>query len=162
MLQDLPVGDGMVRRYNVVVELEESKFKFKPKPDRRPRSYQPPQGWLLAVEDVHLPAPAGLERELDRFYVGLVGFERAVGDEGIVYRADNVRLRFDVREPPIVNRDLRPTIIIVPSLVEMELRLMDAEIHYTRQRGIAPATDALVLMDPASNWIELTEQREVR
>src|SRR4026208_1292462 len=31
---------------------------------------------LLAVEDVRLPATAGLESQLDAFYVGLLGFER--------------------------------------------------------------------------------------
>src|SRR5688572_7744007 len=44
--------------------------------DRRPRMPEPLPVRVLAVEDVRLPATAGLEPQLDDFYVGLFGFER--------------------------------------------------------------------------------------
>src|SRR4029453_2652660 len=62
-----------------------------PRPDRHPRMDQPlplnlfgggeplPVN-LVAVEDVRMPAPAGVEVQLDAFYVALLRFER-VGSE---------------------------------------------------------------------------------
>ena len=44
--------------------------------DRRARMPEPLPVKVLAVEDVRLPATAGLESQLDDFYVGLLGFER--------------------------------------------------------------------------------------
>lgn len=44
--------------------------------DRRPRMPEPLPVKLLAVEDVRLPATAGLEARLDDFYAGLLEFER--------------------------------------------------------------------------------------
>src|SRR3954454_9604123 len=47
-----------------------------PELDRRRRMPEPLPVRLVAVADVRLPATAGLERELDAFYVDLLGFER--------------------------------------------------------------------------------------
>ena len=49
---------------------------FRTRGDRRPRMPEPLPVKVLAVEDVRLPATAGLECRLDDFYVGLLGFER--------------------------------------------------------------------------------------
>jgi hypothetical protein len=49
---------------------------FRAPGDRRPRMPEPLPVKLLAVEDVRLPATAGLESQLDGFYIGLLGFER--------------------------------------------------------------------------------------
>src|SRR5688500_10561026 len=50
--------------------------RFRPVADRRPRVPEPLPVKLLVVSDPRLPAGAGLERRLDAFYVGLLGFER--------------------------------------------------------------------------------------
>jgi hypothetical protein len=49
---------------------------FRAPGDRRPRMPEPLPVKVLAVEDVRLPATAGLESQLDDFYVGLLEFER--------------------------------------------------------------------------------------
>jgi hypothetical protein len=49
---------------------------FSARGDRRPRMPEPLPVKVLAVEDVRLPATAGLESQLDEFYAGLLGFER--------------------------------------------------------------------------------------
>ena len=118
---------------------------------------------LVAVEDVRLPAPPGLGEQLDLFYIGLWQFERDVEREGIIYRAENVRLRFDVdaEQKPIERETLRPQGIEVVSLAAAELKLVEAEHDYIRQRGLTPGQETLLLQDPAGNWIELFEVRLV-
>src|SRR5687767_3285390 len=90
---------------------------------------------LVAVNDVRIDAPAGLERRLDAFYAGLLGMERVAG-EAIVYRTENFDLYVDVLEPPIARDDLRPLRVEVRSLQEAELKLIDASLEYVRRRGL--------------------------
>ena len=140
------------------MEPEPVTWTFKPTIDRRPRVPEPLPVRLVTVADARLPAAAGLERKLDRFYVGLLGFERADDGEQISYRADNFCLHITVIEPPLRRDDLRPLIIEVPSLAEMEAKLIDAELEYSRQRGLLPGEESIVLLDPAGNWIEITDR----
>src|SRR2546423_870171 len=146
------------------MELEEPSFTFKPRIDRRRLIPEPLPVRLVAIDDVHLPAAAGKEGELDAFYVGLWGFERDnSAPEGlIVYRSENFRLCFDGLEPPIHREDCRAVGVEVQSLAVAERKLIDAEIEYERQRGLAPGEETIVLLDPAGNWIALTEARGVR
>jgi hypothetical protein len=125
--------------------------------DRRPRIPEPLPVRLVAVEDVRLPGPIGVDEELDAFYAGLLLFER-VGEE-LAYRADNFILRFELADRPVVHESLRPLGIEVLSLAETEKRIIDAELEYTRQRGVTPGSETLLLLDPAGNWIEVGEIR---
>jgi hypothetical protein len=114
---------------------------------------------------VHLLSPEGLEEKLDAFYVNLLQFEK-LGPESLepqpAYRAENFILRFEIGQPPVVERDsLRAQGIEVQSLAEAELKLIEAELEYERQRGVLPGRETLLLRDPAGNWIELLESREV-
>ena len=143
------------------MELEEAAVKVDPPTDVRPRLPEPPPVRLVTVEDAHLVAGAGIERELDQFYVGLLRFEREAEGEFPVYRAENFRLIFDVVEPPIERDGMRALGIDAPSLAEVEQRLIDSEIEYTRQRGLMPGQDHLVLLDPGGNWLEIGERREI-
>jgi hypothetical protein len=124
---------------------------------------EPPPVRLVAVEDVRLRTPPGIGEQLDGFYVGLWELERDAEQAGIVYRAENVRLRFDIIEDqkPIERETLRPQGIEVLSLAEAELKLVEAEHEYIRQRGLTPGQESLLLQDPAGNWIELFEVRRV-
>jgi hypothetical protein len=126
---------------------------------------EPPPVRLVAVEDVRLPAPPGMEAELDAFYVGLWQLEREIGESpaSIVYRAENVRLRFDlvVDQRPIERETMRPQGIEVLSLAEAELKLVEAEREYIRQRGLTPGQESLLLQDPAGNWVELFEVKRL-
>ena len=123
----------------------------------------PPPVRLVAVEDVRLVTPPGAVDQLDAFYVGLWQFRREPNDADIVYRAQNVRLRFTVVvDPPPVERDaVRPQGIEVPSLRDAERRLADAEVEFERERGLMLGLYTLLCRDPAGNWIELTESRKV-
>ena len=143
------------------MELELSSTPVSKPDDRRPRLLEPLPVKLIAVDDVRLPAPAGVEPKLDWFYVDLLGFERSDSRE-LVYRADNFYLRFDVLERPVVHDSLRPTGIEIISLIDMEKRIIEAELEYARQRGLTPGQDTLLLLDPAGNWIELSESRTVQ
>jgi hypothetical protein len=134
---------------------------FRPAIDRRPRVPEPLPVRLVTVADARLPAAAGLERDLDRFYVGVLGFERRDDGEQIVYRADNFYLHIEVIEPPLRRYDMRPLGIEVPSLAEAEEKLIDAEQEYSRKRGLLPGEESIVLLDPAGNWLEIIDRRAV-
>ena len=132
-----------------------------PRVDRRPRMDEPLPVRLVAVDDVSVPAPAGVELDLDAFYVGLLGFERIPPDTELNYRAENVGLQFELQERPVEHDNLRPLGIEVPSLAEAELKLIEGEYEYVRQRGVVLGTETIVMRDPAGNWIELIELRSI-
>ena len=143
------------------MELEEPVREFKLTIDRRPRVPEPLPVRLVTIDDARLPAAAGLERDLDAFYVGILGFERAESPDTIVYRSDNFFLRFDVREPPVQRTDMRPLGVEVPSIAELEPKLLQAAIEYERRRGLLPGEELIVLTDPAGNWIEIADIKPV-
>lgn len=143
------------------MELDSVQAPFVPQPDRRARIPEPPPVRLLTIEDAHLPAAAGAEVNLDAFYVGLLAFERQPDSEFPVYRAENYRLLFDVLEPPISRDDFRPLRIEVASLAATEQKLIESDLQYTSQRGLLAGQQSLVLLDPAGNWLEITETRRV-
>lgn len=146
----------------VAVELEPSSIEFRPIIDRRPHMPEPPPVRLVAIEDLHAPAAAGLEVPLDEFYSDLLRFDREGREQGqIIYKAENFRLLIDVIEPPFERTDFRPVGIDVPSLAILEQRLIDREIEYQRQKGFNPGHDTLSLRDPAGNWVQIGEIREV-
>jgi catechol 2,3-dioxygenase-like lactoylglutathione lyase family enzyme len=116
---------------------------------------------LVTVEDARLPAVAGLETRLDAFYVGLLQFERDLKTDGLVYKAENFRLRFDVVEVAIPRDDMRMLGVIVKSLADMMRRLGDAEIAYSRERGLNAGEERLLLLDPAGNWIRIVQSKAI-
>ena len=134
---------------------------IRPKIDRRPRMDEPLPIRLVAVDDVHMPAPAGVEVQLDAFYVDLLGFERMPPETELNYRAENVALRFELHERPVEHDNLRPQGIEVLSLAQAELKLIEGEFEYVRQRGVVLGTETIVMRDPAGNWIELIELRPI-
>ena len=134
---------------------------IRPKIDRRPRMDEPLPIRLVAVDDVHMPAPAGVEVQLDAFYVDLLGFERMPPETELNYRAENVALRFELHERPVEHDNLRPQGIEVLSLAQAELKLIEGEFEYVRQRGVVLGTETIVMCDPAGNWIELIELRSI-
>jgi hypothetical protein len=143
------------------VELEQPDFEFTPPDDRRPRVTPPPPVRLIAVADVELEALAGQQSPLDAFYIDLLGFERAEDDSTLAYQAENFRIRFVLFEKSFQRDDMRSLGIQVRSLAETERKLFDAEIDYTRQKGLIPGQEALLLKDPAGNWVQLVEYRPV-
>jgi hypothetical protein len=152
------------------VELEPPSTLPRPLPavDRRPRVPEPPPVRLVAVRDVRLPAAAGAVPLLDNFYVGLFAFERdaRAGPGELAYRAENYRLVFDVFRgpsgPPPPREGYRPVGIELKSLADAERKLIDAELEYTRQKAVMTGVESIVLLDPAGNWVELFELREIR
>jgi hypothetical protein len=145
----------------IQLDLEPSPNIALPPSDKRPLIPEPLPVRLVAIEDVHLPAPAGIETELDGFYVGMWEFERDENEQGLVYRADNFRLLFDVIEPPIARKELRPVQIEVRSLREAEHKLIEAELEYERQKGLTAGSDVLLVLDPAGNWVALAEAKAI-
>jgi hypothetical protein len=143
------------------IELEGSSG-IEPVPDRRARMDEPLPVRLVAIADVTLPVIAGLEVDLDRFYVGLLEFVRDGDLRQLVYHADNFALRFVVRELLPERGEYRPVQIEVQSLFAAEQKLMEAKIEYVRQRTLLPGEESLALLDPAGNWVELVEYRAVR
>src|SRR4051794_32163098 len=137
------------------MELEPGNPDFRPIVDRRVRMPEPLPVKLIAVADVRMPAPAGVEVNLDDFYIAMLGFERAEPLTSLVYRAENFLLHFEVQERPVTHQDMRPQMIEVPSLPDAEHKLMDREIEYIRQKGVSPGRESLLLMDPTGNWVEL-------
>src|ERR1700704_5509911 len=111
-------GSGKTREV-AKVALEEAPGDFRAAQDRRPVIPVPPPVSLVAVEDVRLPATAGLERDLVRFYVGLLQLERDEKREGLVLRAENVRLTFDWIEGRVQRDDMRMLGVVVKSLADL-------------------------------------------
>ena len=133
----------------------------RPTVDGRPRMDEPLPVRLVAVEDVRMPAPAGIEVQLEEFYVGVLGFERVAPETELHYRSENFTLHFELQEARVEHDDLRPQGIEIPSLAEIELKLIEGEYAYVRQRGVMPGTETIVMRDPAGNWIELLELRSI-
>ena len=148
---------------HTLMELEPSTGNFQPIVDRRPLVPEPLPVRLVAIQDVDLPAASGLERALQAFYVDLLGFARDPADvDSLVLRAENLRLRFSVLEPPITRDNLRTLGIEVAAIAESEAKLLEANIPYVRQRGLMPGQDTLSLQDPAGNWLAITEIQLLR
>ena len=146
------------------IELESRGEAVLPAKDRRRFVPEPLPVRLLTVDDATLISSAGLEVQLDAFYVSLLKFEREQVEgpiDGPVYRADNFRLRFQIIEMLPERETLRPLLIEVQRLSEIEHELITREIEYTRQRGITPGEERLVLRDPAGNWVEIVECRAI-
>jgi hypothetical protein len=144
------------------LELEPSRGPFKPVDDGRRQMPEPPPVRLVAVEDVHVPAATGRAPALDEFYTGILRFDREPAEAELTYRAENVRLRFDVQRPPVERDDFRPLMIEVPLLADVEKQFVELQIEYDRQRGLLPGHDHLVLRDPAGNWVAISEMRDFR
>ncbi len=138
------------------LELEESSGLIPVADDRR-RIDEPPPIKLVAIDDVWLATMPGIEAALDQFYVGVWQMVRDDESPEIVYRTENFRLRFEIvsNQKPIEREGMRPQGIEVRSLREAELKLVQNEIDYIRQRGLLPGIYSLLLRDPAGNWIEL-------
>jgi hypothetical protein len=141
------------------LELVEPTGDFSLRPDRRPRTEEPLPVKLVTVDDAELLTGAGLERALDAFYVELLGFVRTGSPHDLSYRADNFNLHFRVEEPPVRRETLRALGIEVQSLATIEQRLIDGQIEYMRQKGLQPGHQSIAVLDPAGNWLELTESR---
>jgi hypothetical protein len=142
-------------------ELEKS-TGLEPKVDERPRMDEPPPVRLISVDDVRLPAPPDRQDELDAFYVGLWEFQRDALQGGLVYRAENFRLRFEISSEEVIARQtLRPQGIAVLSLTEARRKLIELELEYIEQLSLTPGQESLLLQDPAGNWIEIFESRRI-
>jgi hypothetical protein len=146
------------------IELDPLSDSFEVGEDRRPRLEEPPPVRLISIDDCMLCVAAGLERQLDEFYVGLLKFEReqSPGDDDaheLVYRAENFRVRIQVLERPVPREDFRPLTLVVDSVNDLARRLTEAEIEFQRQRGLVPGLDCLLLSDPAGNPVSIGEYR---
>jgi len=139
------------------MELDKPDFEFIPPTDRRPTIPEPPPVRLVAVEDITLPATAEESSKLDAFYVGLLRFERDAKDDGLVYKAENAKLKFRIVGPDVLREDMRAIGIDVPSLRDLELLLVDKEWPFEKERGIMLGQMTFRLRDPAGNWICLSE-----
>jgi hypothetical protein len=143
------------------LHLEPAPRPFRPRPDNRPRMEEPLPVKLVTIEDARLLTSAGLECDLDAFYVDLLQFQRLDRGEQIIYRSDTHDLIFVVEEPPVRRDTLRALGVEIPSLAQLETQLIELQIPYTRQRGLLPGHDALLLADPAGNWLELSETQAI-
>jgi hypothetical protein len=145
------------------MELEPASTEFSPVDDSRPRLWPPLPVMLVAVADVTLTAAAGLEKELDEFYVRLLGFEREENPAEIgrllIYRAENFRLRVVIQERAAPREDFRALAVVVPSLAELAGRATEAGVEFTRQRGLFAGSESLIFSDPAGGFVEVTESR---
>ncbi len=146
------------------MELDEPTQPFLPVKDRRPHVPEKPLVRVVAIEDVHLSCTPGVEKEMNRLYVGLLKFERVTeqASAGIIYRAENVLLRFEVYEDLPVRDDLRPLLLEIPHLNEFVHSLDENAIVYEWQKGIIAGTDAVMLRDPSGNWLGVTLRAIVR
>jgi hypothetical protein len=138
---------------------EHAASNFVPQQDRRPLLPEPPPVLLELVADAHLPAVNGSEKALDDFYIALLQFERDEKSHGLVYKAENFRLIFDLSETPAARPDFRLLGIVVKSLSLLVENLREAEIEFTEQRGLAPAEHYLILQDPVGNWLRIGQSQ---
>jgi len=156
-IMPLPMADRLAQ-----IELDPASATVEADQDRRRKIEEPPPVRLVSIEDCQLWVPAGLERQLDEFYAGLLNFERQESERDedgheLIYRAENFRLRIEVLERPLPREDFRPLAVAVPSLSDLAQRLAEARIEYERQRGLVPGLDNLLLYDPAGNSVIIGE-----
>jgi hypothetical protein len=146
------------------MELEPAPTAYAPPAlDRRRHMPEPPPVRLTAIEDVLLETIDGLDKQLDEFYVAMLQFERDANErDRIVYRAENFRLLFDIRQRPIERPDMRPVGVEVRSLLDAEMKIIARELEYQRFKGLTAGSEQLMLQDPAGNWVSITERRGVR
>jgi hypothetical protein len=141
------------------MELEPS-TGFEPLIDTRPRVEQPLPVRLVAIADVHLRAPAGAEPALDALYIGILAMAR-VTESCLAYWTENFRVVFDIVEGIVIHEDYHPLALEVPSLADIERRLTEAEYEHTRQRGLTPGQESLLLTDAAGNWLRISQWKLV-
>ncbi|MCC7350802.1 MAG: hypothetical protein IT446_09550 [Phycisphaerales bacterium] len=144
------------------MELEPSRGDFQPEVDRRPRLDEPLPVRLVAVSDVKMAGRPKDGPALDQFYLDLLEFESEQTMCGPVYRSDNFNLCFEWIEQERAEVDMKPVTIEVRSLARTELKLIEAKMEYTRQRGLVAGRESLLLLDPAGNWVELVEIQTIR
>jgi hypothetical protein len=145
------------------MELEPSSIEFKPGKDDRPHMPERPVVRLQAIEDVRLNTPAGVETQLDAFYVGLLRFERDADDaESIAYRAERFRLCFSVVERMPERGDYRPVMCDVPFINDVVAALNEGKIDFEWQKGITAGVDRVLLRDPAGNYVSVGPIIEIR
>jgi hypothetical protein len=144
------------------MELEKPSIDFKGAPeDKRLKVPEPPPVRLVAVEDVTLDATSADAAKLDEFYVGLLRFERDSKSPGHVYKAENVRLQFNLSESPAVRDDMRATGVEIPSLADLELLLIDRQIAYAKERSLTLGHMTFLLRDPAGNWLRIAQVKRI-
>lgn len=131
---------------------------FKPVYDPRPPVPEPLPVRLVAINDVHLIAKTGSEHELEALYLDLLRFERVDDSAGrLRFRTDNFDVVFEMGEPPITRDAVRPLAIEVPSLPELEERLIAAGIEYLPQKTVQAGQESILILDPGGNWIEVRQ-----
>jgi catechol 2,3-dioxygenase-like lactoylglutathione lyase family enzyme len=116
---------------------------------------------LLAIEDVHLAAPAGLRDDLVEFYVDLMGFELLEDGQD----PDRITLRGLPRSGPRLIIDFveaagekpmrRRALLQVDGLGRYADALAERRIAFERVRGWFFFDRRIGLLDPGGNWIEL-------
>jgi len=129
--------------------------------DTRPRLLPPPPVRLDTLADAQLFAIAGMETQLDGFYVDILKFDRDDSEDGLAYRAENWRLRFELLERPQPREDYRLLGVVVPSLADIVGRLTDAGVSYTLQVGLLAGQECIVISDPCGNLLAITESRAI-
>lgn len=147
------IGPGMS------FDLEPSRHPIEKAADSRRRLDEPLPVELEAVADLHVPTPKAREKDLTQLYVEMLQFARMPDQGHLAFRADNFVLRFDLPRGPTPN--YHPIRIIVPSLASLEAKLTEAEMEYSRQRGLMPGNEVTVLLDPDGNWLEISERCEI-
>jgi hypothetical protein len=130
------------------------------RPDLRRPMFEPPPVRVVAIDDVHLPAAVGRELDLEAFYVGVLRFTLTRSDGGaLAFAAENVTLVFDLAEPPVDYENLSPTMIEVPSLRALREALIEREIGFQTNHGLMPATEFVLVRDPAGNGLAIAGWR---
>jgi hypothetical protein len=116
---------------------------------------------LVAIEDVHVPCPAGVDHLLDAFYVDLLNMVRLndiddIDENGVTvirFRADNHVLHLHVEDRPVEHDALRPLIVELDDRASLMKKLIANHIHYEWVKGIAAGDDHVLLIDPAGNYV---------
>ena len=130
--------------------------------DDRPTLPEPPPVRVVALRDVILPTLAGLHDKLAAFYVGLLQFRQDSADL-LAFEAENVCVRFNlVVDYPLERDHTRPLGIQVPHYRAILERLQTGRSDFEVVRGLVAGNDAILIRDPAGNWIAIGELRDVR
>lgn len=119
---------------------------------------------LIAVDDVTIPCPAGVDHLLDAFYVELLGMKR-VTNAGpslalvIEFRADNVSLRLAVEDRPVEHDALRPMMVEVDDRGRLIKEVIDRRMPFEMIKSLIAGEDHLLLIDPAGNYVGVLQHR---
>ncbi len=117
------------------------------------------RGRLIAINDVELQSPVGVDSELAWYYGEFIGLRSLGGSAKIDgpavlrFRSDRLELRISITKRPVIEPIGCRARFEVPSLDEAAQTLRERRYPFDWLHGLRASDRALLLLDPAGNRV---------